>query len=138
SLVSATVFLAGCVAPVTIEADITVDGYDYTLRVESILADPRAAIAAAEGRLSAQDDENARRMAANNADLPGFERFEYIGDGRFTLVVSLSGTLKAAGQGVGFPNTRGGTGTDNYLRIERAGDGMIKISSPEIPQRNLA
>ncbi|ELT46641.1 hypothetical protein [Brucella intermedia] len=137
-ILSATVFLTGCLAPVTIDADITTDGYDYTLRVESTLADPRAAMAAAEGRLSAQDDENARLMAANDADLPGFERFEYLGDGRFAVVVNLSGTLEAAGQGAGFPNTRRGTGTDNYLRIERAEDGTIEISSPEIPARNLA
>lgn len=137
-ILSATVILTGCLAPVTLDADITTDGYTYALRVESTLADPRAAMAAAEGRLSAQDDKTARLMAANDADLPGFERFEYIGEGQFILVVNLSGTLEAAGQGAGFPNTRRGTGSDNYLRIERAEDGMIEISSPEIPARNLA
>lgn len=137
-ILSVTIILTGCLAPVTIDADITIDGHAYTLRVESTLAEPRAAMAAAERRLSAQDDENARLMAANDADLPGFERFEYIGGGRFALVVNLSGTLDAAGQGAGFPNTRRGSGADNYLRIERAEDGTIEISSPEIPARNLA
>jgi len=137
-ILSATVILTGCLAPVSIDADITIDGHAYTLRVESTLAEPRAAMAAAEGRLSAQDDENARLMAANDADLPGFERFEYIGGGRFALVINLSGTLDAAGQGAGFPNTRQGSGADNYLRIERIDDGTIEISSPEIPARNLA
>ncbi|WP_157928967.1 hypothetical protein [Pararhizobium haloflavum] len=92
-------------------------------------------MAAAEGRLSAQDDEGARRMAANDADMPGFERFEYIGEGRFELVVDLAGTL-AEGESIGFPNTR--TNTDNYLRLERLEDGTIEISSPEIPANNLA
>lgn len=137
-ILSATVILTGCLAPVTIDADITIDGHAYTLRVESTLAEPRAVMAAAEGRLSVQDDENARLMAANDADLPGFERFEYIGGGRFALVVNLSGTLDAAGQGAGFPNTRRGSDADNYLRIERIDDGTIEISSPEIPARNLA
>ena len=33
SIMSATLFLTGCLAPETINADITRDGYDYTLRV---------------------------------------------------------------------------------------------------------
>lgn len=85
--------MTGCLAPETINADITTSGNDYSLRIESTMADPRAAMAAAEGRLSAQDDDGARRMAANDADMPGFERFEYIGEGRFELVVDLAGTL---------------------------------------------
>lgn len=136
-IMSATLFLTGCLAPETINADITTDGYDYTLRVESTVADPRAVMAAAEGRLTEQDDEGARRMAANDADMPGFERLEYIGEGRFELVVNLAGTLESD-QGVGFPNTRGGLRNDNYLRIERLDDGTIEISSPEIPAQNLA
>ncbi|MDF1598257.1 hypothetical protein PZ895_00505, partial [Mesorhizobium sp. YIM 152430] len=88
---SATLFLTGCLAPEKIDADITTDGYDYTMRVESTLAEPRAVMAAAEGRLTEQDEAGAQRMAANDADMPGFERFEYIGEGRFELVVNLAG-----------------------------------------------
>lgn len=137
-ILSATVLLTGCLAPETINADIETDGYAYTLRVESTVADPRAVMAAAEGRLTAQDDEGAQRMAANDADMPGFERFEYVGEGRFDLVVNLSGTLDAGGPGIGFPNTRAGAGNDNYLMIERLEDGTIEISSPDIPESNLA
>ena len=136
-IMSAALFLTGCLAPETINADITTEGYDYTLRVESTVADPRAVMAAAEGRLTEQDDEGARRMAANDTDMPGFERFEYVGEGRFELVVNHAGTLEAD-RGVGFPNTRGGLRNDNYLRLERLDDGTIEISSPEIPAQNLA
>ncbi|MDF1600354.1 hypothetical protein PZ895_11345, partial [Mesorhizobium sp. YIM 152430] len=66
----------------------------------------------------------------------GFERFEYIGEGRFELVVNLAGTLED-GQATGFPNTRGRQ-NDNYLRIVRLEDGTLEISSPEIPAQNLA
>lgn len=134
-ILSATVFLTGCVAPETINADITTDGSAYTLRIESTVADPRAVMAATEGRLSTQDDEGARRMATNDADMPGVERFEYVGEGRFELVVDLAGML-AEGESVGFPNTR--SNTDNYLRLERLVDGTIEISSPEVPASNLA
>jgi hypothetical protein len=133
-ILSATVILTGCLAPETINADITTDGSAYTLRIESIVAEPRAVMAAAEGRLSAQDDEGAR-MAANDADMPGFERFEYVGEGRFELVVDLAGKL-AQGESVGFPNTR--ANADNYLRVERLEDGTIEISTPEVPASNIA
>lgn len=134
-ILSATVLLTGCLAPETINADISTDGSAYTLHIESTVADPRAVIAAAEGQLSAEDDAGARRMAANDADMPGFQRFEYVGEGRFELVVDLAGTL-AEGESVGFPNTR--TDTDNYLRLARLEDGTIEISSPEVPASNLA
>lgn len=137
-ILCASVTLTGCLAPETINADITLDGYAYTMRVDSIVANPRAVLAAVEGRLSAQDDEGARRMAADDSAMPGFERFEYVGEGRFDLVVHLAGTLDSAGQVVGFPNTRSRVKTDNYLRIERFEDGTIEISSPEVPERNLA
>jgi hypothetical protein len=46
-ILSATVLLTGCLAPETINADITANGSAYTLRIESTVADPRAAMAAA-------------------------------------------------------------------------------------------
>jgi hypothetical protein len=137
-VLSATVLLAGCLAPEKFKAEITTSGYEYRMRIESTLADPRAVMAAAEGRLSEQDDEAARRLAAKDAHLPGFERLAYVGEGRFELVVNLAGSLEAAGAAVGFPNTRAGAGGQNYITIHRLEDGTILISSPETTAQNLA
>ena len=136
-ILSATILLSGCLAPEKIDAEITTDGCAYALAVDSILADPRAVMAAAEGRLSAQDEEGAYRMAANDSDMPGFQRFDYVGEGRFALVVQLTGALDEPGVTVGFPNTRSQNPSDNFLRMQRLDDGMIEISTPEIPARRL-
>lgn len=136
-ILSSTILLSGCLAPEKIDAEISIDGYAYTISVDGTLAEPRAVMAAEAGQLTERDEEGGHRMAADGADMPGFQRFEYIGEGRFALVVELAGSLDRAGQTVGFPNTRSTGLNDNYLRIIRHDDGMIEVSTPEIPASSL-
>ena len=69
------------------------------------------------------------------ARMPGFESFTYAGEGRFDLVVKLTGELDANGSAIGVPNTRAKSQADNFLSIRRVDDGTIEVSTPEIPDR---
>ena len=72
------------------------------------------------------------------ARMPGFERFAYAGEGRFDLVVDLSGELDASRSAIGVPNTLAKPQADNFLTIRRMDDGTIEVSTPEIPERARA
>ena len=85
------VLLTGCLVPETIDANIVLEGYEYDLRVETRLADPRVVKALADGHvLTEQEEDRMRAEERKAARMPGFERFTYAGEGRFDLVVKLT------------------------------------------------
>lgn len=133
------VLLTGCLVPETIDANIVLEGYEYDMRVETRLADPRVVKALAGGHLLTEQEEG--RMRAEEvkaARMPGFESFTYAGEGRFDLVVNLTGELDASGSAIGIPNTRAKSQADNFLSIRRMDDGTIEVSTPAIPDRARA
>jgi hypothetical protein len=133
------VLLTGCLVPETIDANIVLEGHEYEMRVETRLADPRVVKALAGGHLLTEQEEG--RMRAEEvkaARVPGFERFTYAGEGRFDLVVNLTGELDASGSAIGVPNTRAKSQADNFLSIRRMDDGTIEVSTPAIPDRARA
>ncbi|KKB07166.1 hypothetical protein VE25_19215 [Devosia geojensis] len=133
------VLLAGCLAPETIDANIVLEGYKYDMRVETRLADPRAVNAIADGHVFTEQEEDRMRAEERKAArMPGFEGFTYAGEGRFDLVVKLTGELDASGSAIGVPNTRAKSQADNFLSIRRIDDGTIEVSTPEIPERARA
>lgn len=133
------VLLTGCLVPETIDANIVLEGYEYDMRVETRLADPRVAKALADGHvLTEQEEDRMRAEERKAARMPGFQRFTYAGEGRFNLVVNLIGELDASGSAIGVPNTRAKSQADNFLSIRRMDDGTIEVSTPEIPERARA
>ncbi|CAG0950771.1 MAG: hypothetical protein F9K19_09565 [Rhizobiaceae bacterium] len=130
------VLLTGCLVPETIDANIALEGYKYDMRVETRLADPRALKALAVGHVfTKQEEDRMWTEEGKAARMPGFESFTYAGEGRFDLVVELTGELDANGSAIGVPNTRAKSQTDNFLSIRRMDDGTIEVSTPEIPDR---
>ena len=133
------VLLTGCLVPETIDANIVLDGYEYDIRVETRLADPRIVKALADGHVPTKQEEDRMRAEERKATrMPGFESFTYAGGGRFDLVVNLTGELDASGSAIGVPNTRAKSQADNFLSIRRMDDGTVEVSSPEIPVRARA
>ena len=131
------VLLSGCLVPETIDATIVLEEYKYDMHVETHLADPRVVKALADGHvLTEQEEDRMRAEERKAARMPGFERFTYAGEGRFDLLVNLTGELDASGSAIGVPNTRAKSQADNFLSIRRMDDGTIEVSTPEIP--NLA
>ena len=59
------VLLAGCLVPETIDANVVLEGYEYDMRVESRLADPRVVEALADGHVLREQEED--RMRAERA-----------------------------------------------------------------------
>lgn len=130
------VLLTGCLVPETIDANIVLEEYEYDMRVETRLADPRAIKAIADGHiLTEQEEDRMRSEERKAARMPGFEGFTYAGEGRFDLVVKLTGELDANGSAIGVPNTRAKSQADNFLSIRRVDAGTIEVSTPEIPDR---
>lgn len=128
------VLLTGCLVPETIDANISLEGYNYDMRVETRLADPRVVKAVADGHVFTEQEEDRMRAEERKAArMPGFEGFTYAGEGRFDLVVNLTGELDATGSAIGVPNTRAKSQADNFLSIRRMDDGTVEVSSPEIP-----
>jgi len=133
------VLLTGCLVPETVDANIVLEGYKYDMRVETRLADPRVGNALADGHvLTEQEEDRMRAEERKAARMAGFQRFAYAGEGRFELVVNLTGELDASRSAIGVPNTRAKSQTDNFLSIRRMGDGTIEVSTPEIPDRARA
>ena len=133
------VLLTGRLVPETIDARIVLEGYKYEMRVDTRLADPRAVKAIAEGHVFTEQEEDRMRVEERKAArMPGFESFTYAGEGRFDLVVNLTGELDADGSAIGIPNTRAKSQADNFLSIRRMDDGTIEVSTPEIPVRARA
>lgn len=130
------VLLTGCLVPETIDANIVLEGYAYDMRVETRLADPRAIKAIADGNILTEQEEDRMRAEEHKAArMPGFEGFTYAGEGRFDLVVNLTGELVASGSAMGVPNTRAKSQADNFLSIRRMDDGTLEVSTPEIAER---
>ena len=130
------VLLTGCLVPETIDASIVLEGYEYDMRVETRLTDPRVVKVLADGHvLTEQEEDRMRAEEPKAARMPGFESFTYGGEGRFDLVVKLTGELDANGTAIGVPNTRARSQADNFLSIRRVDDGTIEVSTPEIPDR---
>ena len=130
------VLLTGCLVPETIDANIVLEGYEYDIRMETRLADPRIVKALADGHVPTKQEEDRMRAEERKAArMPGLESFTYAGEGRFDLVVNLTGELDASGSAIGVPNTRAKSQADNFLSIRRVDDGTIEVSTPEIPDR---
>ena len=132
--IAVAVLLAGCLVPETIDANIVLEGYEYDIRMETRLADPRVVKALADGHVPTKQEEDRMRAEERKATrMPGFESFTYAGGGRFELVVNLTSELDASGSAIGVPNTRAKSQADNFLSIRRMDDGTVEVSSPEIP-----
>jgi hypothetical protein len=133
------VLLTGCLVPETVDANIELEGYKYDMRVETRLADPRVVKAIVDGHvLTEQEEDRMRAEERKAARMSGFESFTYAGEGRFVLVVNLTGELDASGPAIGVPNTRARSQADNFLSIRRMDDGTIEVSTPEISDRARA
>ncbi|WP_404406891.1 hypothetical protein [Pelagibacterium halotolerans] len=126
--------LSGCLVPETVDANIALDGYAYDIEVETRLADPRAIQALAEGHVFTEAEEDRMRAQEERAAvMPGFERFTYVGEGRYDLIVNLEGDLTSGRSVLGVPNTRARGQSDNFLTVKLLEDGIIEVSFPEIP-----
>lgn len=133
------VILTGCLVPETIDANIVLEGYEYDMRVETRLADPRVVKAIADGHaFTDQEEDRLRAEEGKAARMPGFESFAYAGAGRFDLVVNLTGELDTNRSAIGVPNTQAKSQADNFLSIRRMDDGTIEVSTPAIPDRARA
>ena len=75
------VLLTGCLVPETIDANIVLEGYEYDLRVETRLADPRVVKALADGHVLTEQEEDRMKSQADN-----FLSIRRMGDG--TIEVS--------------------------------------------------
>ncbi len=125
--------------PETFKMSIDLEGYDYHLQANSVFAHAAWLVSVAEGKeVSEKDEQRIRNAEKDGEGMPGFQRFEYEGQGRFALDLDLKGTLKKAGDVIGFPNTKTRSKTRNFMTIARNDDGTVEIFTPKMSEKKLA
>lgn len=134
-ILCATTLLSGCVLPEVLDADISMNGYKYSVAMKGRVAEPRMVGALAKGQeIPANVDEKMKAEAAKARELPGMTEFVYVGEGRFDFTMEANGELTTEKSSIGLPNTTS-NGRNNLLQIKMEDDGTVVISTPEVPAK---
>jgi len=123
--------LAGCWIPENFEADITVnkDG-SYSFTYDGTLTFALALAAAKEGSLSQKDEAEFEKEAEKIRKEPGFKKVEYLGKGRYKVLVEKSGK---AGERYYFLSSE-----MKIFSIKPQEDGSIVITAAKFSKKDLS
>lgn len=122
--------LSGCWIPEQFDAKIVInkDG-SYTLSYDGILSYAAGLAAAKKGELKAKDEEAFKKEAEKIAREPGFKKVDYLGKGRYKVLVEKSAK---AGEATFFLNRNA-----KIISIQPQPDGTITVSSMRLEKKDI-
>lgn len=122
--------LSGCWIPEQFDAKIAInkDGR-YTLSYDGILSYAAGLAAAKKGELKAKDEEAFKKEAEKIAREPGFKKVDYLGKGRYKVLVEKSAKT---GEATFFLNRNA-----KIISIQPQPDGTITISSMRLEKKDI-